>query len=196
MRRSISFPRFRFPKKQILNHAALRQTTFGHTLGALSGSQARTLRREATSFLRVGLGNPATRFCFFAQNGAFIVNFPKQHMDNCTRKHQLTDGMFKPLVRILKNIRRHLIDLGTIQRELAPGYFLECLLYNVPDGYMTGTYSEAFVRSMRWLAAADRSNFECASGQVRLFGDRIVPSWRTENCDRFLQAVGTLWDRW
>jgi len=31
-------------------------------MDALNRSQARTLRREAASFLRVGLGKPTTRF--------------------------------------------------------------------------------------------------------------------------------------
>src|SRR5206468_3663591 len=42
---------------------------------------------------------------FFASNGTRIINFPKQHTENCTTKHQGTGQWFKPMVRVLKNMR-------------------------------------------------------------------------------------------
>jgi hypothetical protein len=42
------------------------------------------------------------------------VNYPKQHSENCTRKHKNTASQFKPLVRIFKNIRTKLVvDKGS-----------------------------------------------------------------------------------
>jgi hypothetical protein len=42
-----------------------------------------------------------TGICFFSSAGDRIVNYPKQHSDNCTTKHQATKSCFKPMVRIL-----------------------------------------------------------------------------------------------
>ena len=49
-------------KSAVKNHAAMRQTIRRVLIDALSGLQARTLRREAAGFWRVGLGQPTTRF--------------------------------------------------------------------------------------------------------------------------------------
>src|SRR5438128_28963 len=45
----------------------------------------------------------AEGICFFLNDGTQIVNFPKQHSDNCTAKHKATSQWFKPSVRIYKN---------------------------------------------------------------------------------------------
>lgn len=71
--------------------------------------------------------------CFFTASGNRIENYPKQHSANCTLKHQATNGWFKPMVRIFKNMRGRLLDKGLIEQGGAPSYFLEGLLYNVPN---------------------------------------------------------------
>ena len=47
----------------------------------------------------------AKGICFYLQDGTQIVNFPKQHSDNCTTKHQATHSWFKPTVRVYKNMQ-------------------------------------------------------------------------------------------
>ena len=34
--------------------------------------------------------------CFFNSSGARVENYPKQHLQNCTTKHQATNDWFKP----------------------------------------------------------------------------------------------------
>ena len=63
--------------------------------------------------------------CFFTSSVDRIVNYPKQHSANCTAKHQATSMWFKPMVRILKNMRGKLVDAGAIDDGSAPSYFLE-----------------------------------------------------------------------
>ena len=38
----------------------------------------------------------AQGICFYLPDGTQIVNFPKQHSENCTIKHQATNSWFKP----------------------------------------------------------------------------------------------------
>jgi hypothetical protein len=101
--------------------------------------------------------------CFFAKDGTRIDNFPKQHSENCTTKHQGTRLWFKPTVRIYKNLRNRMIDEGLIEEGLAPSYYLEGLLYNVPADRFGGTQVQNFTDTLNWLLAADRSDFVCAN---------------------------------
>src|SRR5260221_5761471 len=71
-----------------------------------------------------------TGICFFDSDNTMIANYPKQHSYNCTTKHQETAGWFKPMVRILKNMRERLVSDGEITKATAPSYYLEGLLYN------------------------------------------------------------------
>jgi hypothetical protein len=52
-------------------------------------------------------------------------NFPKQHSENCTAKHQATNGNFKAMVRIFKNMRNTMIEKGLLADGVAPSYFIE-----------------------------------------------------------------------
>jgi len=52
--------------------------------------------------------NPGTSkvYAFFLPGDVRIENFPEQHHDNGTTKHQATQRLFKPTVRIYKNLRQ------------------------------------------------------------------------------------------
>ncbi len=68
-----------------------------------------------------------------ADDGIHITSFPEQHYDNGVLKNTKTGQMFKPVVRILKNVRNELIDEGVITLKTMPSFFLECLAWNVPE---------------------------------------------------------------
>lgn len=133
----------------------------------------------------------------FFMNGAGerIVNYPKLHSENCTTKHQATNGMFKPLVRILKNVRGKLETDKALKEGTAPSYYLEGLLYNVPKEKFVGKYGDAIVATMNWILEADRSTFRCAHGQSNLLGNSST-SWAADKCDLFLNAFVKLWKEW
>jgi len=133
--------------------------------------------------------------CFFTPSGARIVNYPKQHSENCTAKHQATEGWFKPIVRIFKNVRSKLIETGVIAKGTAPSYFLEGLLYNAPDSTFGKTYADTFFATMKWILQADRSKLLCANKQYNLLGDSAI-SWPPADCDTFIHAAANLWDNW
>ena len=54
-----------------------------------------------------------------------IINYPKKHSENCTINHQGTNSMFKPMVRILKNMRSQMVEEGMLRDGAAPSYYLE-----------------------------------------------------------------------
>jgi hypothetical protein len=152
--------------------------------------------RRYNRFMSLNDQNHDTGLCFFSDENVRIANYPKQHSQNCTAKHQTSNGRFKPMVRILKNVRSKLVEAGLLGAGEAPSYYLEGLLYNVPNEYFGGTYSEEFVRILNWLLAADRSKFVCANSQYYLLWDNSPVTWRAPLCAKFLSACCNLWNGW
>lgn len=133
--------------------------------------------------------------CFFTADGIKISNYPKYHSENCTAKHKGTNQWFKPMVRIFKNMRGKLVDDGVIDKKLAPSYFIEGLLYNVPEDKFKSSYSDSVVACWDWLHNADRSKFVCPNNQYYLLGESNV-TWPAPDCDKFLESVKNLWNNW
>jgi len=133
--------------------------------------------------------------CFFTADGIRIANYPKYHSENCTAKHKGTNQWFKPMVRIFKNMRGKLVDDGVIDKKLAPSYFIEGLLYNVPEDKFKSSYGDTFVACWNWLHNADRTKFVCPNNQYYLLGDLMV-TWPAPDCDKFLESVKDLWNNW
>lgn len=133
--------------------------------------------------------------CLFTASGDRVVNYPRQHSENCTAKHQATNGWFKPTVRILKNIRGAMVGAGLIGQGIAPSYFLEGLLYNVPNQHFGGSYEDTMVASINWIRGADRSQFVCANEQYYLLRD-VAETWPPANCESFLAALAQFWRDW
>jgi hypothetical protein len=134
--------------------------------------------------------------CFYTNIGTQIANYPKQHSENLTTKHQTTSKWFKPMARILKNMRSRLIAEDMLGNEIAPSYYLEGLLYNVPNDKFGKSYEDTFVNAINWILEADRSKFVCANEQYYLLFEDSPVTWRTEKCDKFLNAVIDLWKQW
>ncbi|POR41809.1 nucleotidyltransferase [Methylobacterium sp. V23] len=126
--------------------------------------------------------------CFFLPDGTRIENFPEVHSQNCTAKHQKTSQLFKHTVRIFKNLRNTMIEKKIIEDGLAPSYFIEGMLYNVPPDRYGGSEQLNFKDVLKWLLAADRDKFVSANEQFKLLGNGHV-TWPAANCARFLNAV-------
>jgi hypothetical protein len=101
-----------------------------------------------------------------------IANYPKQHSMNLTRKHQGSNNRLKPMIRVLKNIRSKLVDDGSIKGGVAPSYYLEGLLYNVPSDKFVTSLQDSFVNAIDWIQReADKSKLVCANEQYFLLRD-------------------------
>jgi hypothetical protein len=121
----------------------------------------------------------------FYAGGRRIENFPKQHSVNCTRKHKATNGNYKRIVRVFKNMRNAMIDEGVLAEGVAPSYFLEGMLYNVPNEKFKGTYSNMWVECFNWTVMADRTELTCANGLHWLVRDGTPTSWSVANFAAF-----------
>jgi hypothetical protein len=128
---------------------------------------------------------------------AIATNYPKQHFENCAAKDQATNGKFKPLVRIFKNMRDELLKENEINEGVAPAYFIEGLLYNLPNETFSGSYKDTVFNTLIWInETTDRSKFVFANQQGYLFGDSSIPSWPRDDAQYFINAVSRMWNVW
>ena len=152
--------------------------------------------RRYYKFLSISDANYDEGICFFNSSGECIPNYPKQHSNNCATKHQNTQKRFKPMVRVLKNLREKLIAEEMTASGVAPSYYLEGLLYNVPDELFATRYEDCFVKSINWIYEANRSEFVCANEQYYMLREDSPVTWRAAKCDEFLAAANELWNQW
>jgi hypothetical protein len=133
--------------------------------------------------------------CFW-KGGTQIVNFPKQHSENCTAKHQATNDWFKPTVRIYKNMRNHLVEKKVLGAGVAPSYFIEGMLWNIPRDKFGTSHSTTFLETLVYLTTIDQTGFRCANGIHPLLGVGSDVSWSPADCKVFLDALVSLWTGW
>ena len=135
--------------------------------------------------------------CFYTGRGEQIVNYPIQHSANLTGRHQASSGRLKPMIRILKNARSRLVDAGLIGKDVAPSYYIEGLLYNVPPQEFVNSYADSLVNVLRWIQeGADKPNLVCANEQYYLLRQNLLTCWTPANCETFLEALINLWNAW
>lgn len=152
--------------------------------------------RRYRRFRSIGNEDFVEGLCFFTSEGSRVANYPERHSANVTAKHQATKSWFKPVVRIFKNVRRHLVESGAIGPKTAPSYFIEGMLYNAPDRAFGGSYSESFVECFNWLNNTDSSQLVCANEQYYLLGPDSNINWSDDKFREYLRAVSTLWKNW
>jgi hypothetical protein len=152
--------------------------------------------RRYTRFISQQDQSYAEGICFYRTDGTKIVNFPKQHSENCTTKHQDTSSRFKPTVRVFKNLRNRMIDDKVIKDGLAPSYFIEGMLWNVPNSNFTASHQDTFVNCIKWLQQADRKQLACANDLHWLLRDNQPVCWNAADFESFLSAVIDYWNAW
>jgi hypothetical protein len=131
---------------------------------------------------------------FWTQNeNRKVVNYPNVHYDNGVAKQASSREWFKPTVRMVKNARRLMYDRGTLTRGSAPSYFIQCLLYNVPDAEFGNNYQQNYVDVVDWLAEADLARFICQHGQHALFGN-TPEQWDIPKAQQLIRGLRRLWE--
>ncbi len=73
----------------------------------------------------------------YKTDGSPITNYPYQQLRNGIAKNYATAMRYKKAVRVLKRIENFMVADSVID-EL-PSYFMECLVYNVPNPVLTRT---------------------------------------------------------
>lgn len=101
------------------------------------------------------------------------------------------------MIRIFKNARSSVDSKGLLSGGTAPSYFIEGLLYNVPDRRFSGTLTDTFTGCFNFLnSEVDRGKMVCVNERYHLLWEGVATSWPAANCELFLNAVAALWNRW
>ena len=132
--------------------------------------------------------------CFWTDKGKKIVNYPKQHMSNSTTKHQGCNQRFKPTVRTLKNIRNGAIEAGYLREGVAPSYYLDGLLYNVPPDLFVNSCEQTFINYIKWLDQCNRNELLCANKRHYLLRDNSPVCWNERDYLTFREGIVKFWN--
>lgn len=132
---------------------------------------------------------------YHTQTGKEIINYPEHHYNNAVAKHGATNQEYKGLVRTMKNMRSHLIDKELIEASTAPSYFLQNLIYNIPNHLFEGNLSNTVPNALNFLYQADLDEFWSQNEQHMLFGN-TEEQWNTEDAKKIIDAYIHLWNNW
>ncbi len=134
------------------------------------------------------------QFCIPAEEDRIVINYPTQQKANNKKKHQATSEWYKPTVRIFKNMRNYLIEQRVISEDTAPSYFVEGLIYNVPNNCFGSSYQLTVQETLRWLINdAVFSQFRCQNERLLLFGSS-PEQWSEPNAQRFVMSCVDFWN--
>lgn len=93
-------------------------------------------------------------------NPKWIVNWPEQHYNNGVEKNKDTSMVFKKIVRILKRLENKLVEEKKLSET--PGFFIECLVWNVPNDKLAGeTYEEIVKQSLIHIFENTKDEKKC-----------------------------------
>ena len=132
--------------------------------------------------------------CFWTSDRVKIVNYPKQHLENCASKNQATSTRFKSNVRVLKNWRNRMIKEGYLEEGVAPSYFIEGMLWNVPNQNFVSSYQQTYLNCHAWLNACDTAKLFCANGYHFLIHENAKVCWNKKDFDKFRAALVRYWN--
>ena len=105
--------------------------------------------------------------------GGRVINWPEQHYDNGVSKNTATLRRYKRVVRILKRLCIEMNDNGVASATSIPGFLVECLVSNVPNGYFGYNTYSADIR------------------EVLIF--LLNNTMTDENCEEWVEVSGLKW---
>lgn len=147
---------------------------------------------------------PTWNYRRYSENGSFvlgaqfrtddnhwIVNFPKQHIENGKVKNLNTHLRFKRLTRILKKLRYKMIEDRTAVGDNITSFLLECLVWNVPNNIFNDneTWTSRLRGSIIHLYENTKTAESCkAWGEVSelLYLFHSGRKWTTQDVNSFL----------
>jgi len=134
---------------------------------------------------------------FFDASGNGITNYPKYHIEQGQAKNQAarTGGRYKATVRLFKNFRTYMVERGLLARDVAPSYFIECALHNVPDALFTSNYLESVPAILYFLLNVPFTTLMSQNRVTQLIGTGPT-HWSNENFTAFVVAARHTWENW
>jgi hypothetical protein len=126
-----------------------------------------------------------------ADSGKYIVNFPKQHIENGKVKNSNTHRRFKRLTRIYRKLRYKMIDDSVDVSDSITSFLIECLNWNVRNSIFNDndTWQERLKASIVHLYECTKVKEKCDEwGEVSdlLYLFHADRKWNREDVNVFL----------
>ena len=121
-----------------------------------------------------------------------VINWPEQHYENGVIKNKTTGTRFKPIVRALKALSNEMTGQG-VEAADVPGFFLECLAYNIPnDRFGNYKYTADVKAALVFIYENTNTSDACSkwvevSGLKWLFHD--TQKWTRQQANDFTYAA-------
>ncbi|BCK57897.1 nucleotidyltransferase domain-containing protein [Nocardia wallacei] len=120
----------------------------------------------------------------FKKDGASLINYPQQQLDNGVAKNTRTNRRYKQAVRIMKRVENRMVE-DDVHREV-PSFFVECLVYNCPDSVLRRSTWTEVVRGVIIHIWNELEGSEPSEEPER---------WREVNECKYLFHSGQAWTR-
>jgi hypothetical protein len=143
---------------------------------------------------------PASRFVegivYADYQGREIVDYPAQHAASGAQKAQQCSG-FRPAVRVMRRLAAHLEGAGKLRPGTWSPYFVECMVYNVPNSsFYTTLESTVLSVLMHWSSGKAKWDEWLQQNQVvKLFGAK-ESQWDKAHAEEFVEACRSAYDGW
>ncbi|MCM3358123.1 nucleotidyltransferase [Psychrobacillus sp. MER TA 171] len=135
---------------------------------------------------------------FTSKENREVINYPKSHYEYGVQKNQQTEKVYKKTVRIFKNMKKTLVSRSVLEKSTAPSYFIENLLYNVPnDHFVKNNLQQTVYNVLLWLGKNNNNmnSFVCQNEMLYLFGN-TKEQWNTSDASKFINECTLLWNGW
>ena len=181
---------------QLFRRHALRamRARFGDE--ASSGRKTLKIRKgklQADADLVVTLRYRGGIAFYLSDERRWVVSYPQQHHQWGSKKDKATNMRFKRVIRMFKAARNRLVEKMMITKDDAPSYFIECLLYNVPDALFKPKLALTYTGVLGWLKTSELGDFQCQNRKAALFGPGRE-QWSVKKARAFVRAMQVLWE--
>jgi len=127
---------------------------------------------------------------FRTDNLKWVVNYPKQHIDNGIEKNSNTSRRFKRLTRLHKKLRYKMIEDGVTVNQNIKSFLLECLIWNVPNSKKNDydTWTDRLKQSIIYLYENTKEQDTCNEwGEVSelIYLIRNSRKWSREDINNY-----------
>lgn len=120
----------------------------------------------------------------------YVLSFPYLHSQYIEEKDKNTNGMFRYVDRSFRRFTNYLVSHELLPVGFAPGYFIDCLLSNVPDNLYKGTLSEIWVKILNYLSLANLKLFTCVHKQFSMFNN-TYDGWTVDEATYYIETLSS-----
>ncbi len=190
----LTHEKWRAFRKQIIEALRASYGTKNVTLGRKSLKLAKgKIPASADVVVTIRCGNGLA--FYLPDEYRWVVSYPQQHHKRGLKKEKSTNNRYKRTIRMFKSARNHLVENDIIKSKTASSYFIECLLYNVPNDLFKEDYRQTYSGIVAYLKSTNLKQFNSQNGVRQLFGPS-KEQWNVSDAQKFILALERMWKKW